>query len=281
MPEVAQAPLRYADSSSEISVSKGVESKPSPERGAAQSGIGETAVEEVSTGTTEGRNNEEVADEHHEPRTKSFAFRRNPEPQLSGNARKIYDDLIGNAKAGDAAAAYELTRVLSACRTRPQFPATEERAYIEPHPGLECGGLGDAEFEGIVELLRLAAHGGVIEAQIDFLPVASVPFEDAQYLASHIPEFQRYRDDAIGFLNRAAMRGSVDAMVSLSNQYDGGVLVGRDPVYAYAYAWAAQQSGLVGATFHNHVDGLEAQLTPEQRARALQMGNEIRRRCCG
>jgi hypothetical protein len=108
----------------------------------------------------------------------------------------------------------------------------------------DCTEFGAHHHELMDELLSRAAAGGNLRAQLSYFAVVGRKYESAADVASNLHEFSEFRTRAAGYLVQAANSGSVDAMVTLAAAYEDGIIVDRNPVAAYTYWLAAQQSGL-------------------------------------
>ena len=88
----------------------------------------------------------------------------------------------------------------------------------------------------------------------------------------------RYKRKAIVYMERAAATGNVDALISLGQTYENGVLVQEDPMRAYSYFHAA---GMFNPTFTRiFLERLEGKLSREQVVLAKQRGTGIFNDCC-
>lgn len=180
--------------------------------------------------------------------------------------------------AGDAAANFSLYRILARCHFLRLGESTDA--------SLDCSNVSVGDIESRLDYLTAAAAAGDPNAQIEYPVAASSRFVDADFnpdgqkIAENPEAYLEYRRQAIAFLHAGALSGNVRAMNAVAEAYSRGLLVERDPVAAYAYALAAERTGL-SPGHAPWVRRLESRLTPEQRARGDQWARQILHACCG
>jgi hypothetical protein len=201
-----------------------------------------------------------------------------PRPIPSGNAAEAIDQLKGLASQGDAGARYAIYQVLESC----YFQLLRERSSDT----LDCKGVGEDDIALRLDHLQAAAEAGDPNAQLQYPVAASAAFLDSTFrpdgerIAANLDEYLRFRERSMAFLHAGASSGNVRAMNAVAEAYSMGLLVGKDPVAAYAYALAAERTGL-SPRHTPWVSRLESGLTPQQRARGDQWAREILHSCCG
>jgi TPR repeat protein len=189
-----------------------------------------------------------------------------------GSAASALEGLWDSAEQGDAAANYSIFRILQECFAK--------LAWGFSSSSLDCAGVSEDNLARRIEFLERAAALGEPNAQVEYVAAAGSSFEQALDIAQNLPEFQDFRQKSMRFLQAAASSGNVRAMSALAEAYERGALTTRDPVAAYAYAYAAQRSG-VGADQAAWVGVLRRSLTPEQRQLGDNQASSILRTCCG
>lgn len=122
-------------------------------------------------------------------------------------------------------------------------------------------------------LAEHAAEAGNLQAQLDFPVLVSGVFERDE--AKLNPELiAKYKRDAMRFLDSAMQAGSVEALSRLSENYDAGLLVTKDPLKAYAYSYARDQR-VRSPISAQRVQTLGSALTPSQIAQGQQLAQSL------
>lgn len=222
---------------------------------------------------------------------KAFVFTKSHLPQ-KGNGQDVIDRLAAAANAGDSDAAFEIYLKVSACRralittTNDAELAAYKRAGIaesvlatEERILSECAGLDFEDGLASENWLEKAAFGGSTEAKILYAIDSSASLGASAEMLKDPEKVARYRRNAVVFLNEAANSGSVDALMSLANAYDAGVLVKKNPATSYAYYLAVQRvnSGLIPQVL---LDGVLRQMTQQDINSAKERSQQIYDRCC-
>ena len=127
--------------------------------------------------------------------------------------------------------------------------------------------------------LRVAAQQGNQEAMVQFASFPPLESGDALELIEKSAEIEKFKAEAMGFLNAAASSGNGDALNTLGHAYHDGLLVARDLVRAAAYMRAASLSGLVTSAEIPY-NNWTADMTPDDRAQVETLAREIVLDCC-
>jgi len=140
----------------------------------------------------------------------------------------------------DAETAYELVAINSRC----QIDREAGSGHIRLTPEGLCKDLSldPLSREEIFEAITYAAEHGVVKAQLDYAGYASRMFEDEKY-ALDVDLIREFKEYTVRFLEAAGNSGQPDAYVRLSDMYNNGAIVPKDPVMSYAYAEAYVRTG--------------------------------------
>lgn len=139
-----------------------------------------------------------------------------------------------------------------------------------------CAGLSQKQLDSRFMLTKLAAENGNVSAQIAYPSIFS------QLILSHALDetwIRTYKENSMKYLAQAASIGSVDGMYELAITYWDGYLVPANKITAYAYMYAANQSGLL-PTAAKMLVFWSAAMTPEEIAIATRRGMRIYNACC-
>ncbi|NUO75587.1 MAG: sel1 repeat family protein [Lysobacter sp.] len=208
-----------------------------------------------------------------------------------GDAEDVVARLRPLAEAGDAQASFLIYMKLLECKRaleegldqaelRMYADAQEVKARLdkEARKLRDCESYPEVKEPGAGYWLERAADGGSLVAQLMYgIDSASVVGTRTDMLRS--PEnIIRYKRKAIVYMERAAATGNVDALMSLGQTYENGVLVPEDSMRAYSYFYAA---GMFNPAFtRNFLERLGGKLTREQVELAKQRGTGIFNDCC-
>ena len=209
---------------------------------------------------------------------KAFVFEGNYEP-MPGNASDVIKALMPLAKAGDADAALDIHMKISECRyamnsNDPNGQLLE--AYRKAGVDLEtvararektldeCASLVSDGVDGVEneKWLELAAENGSTYAKLLYAADPAATLGGQSEIIKDPEALADYRKKAVRFLEEAAETGSVNALLSLSQIYENGSLVRKDPRMAYAYYLAAN-SVHPRATAPSYLRALQQQATKE------------------
>lgn len=209
-----------------------------------------------------------------------------------GDAAQVVERLKSLAGAGDARAAFLIFLKLNECARLP-----DDRRQAELMERMErVGASTDAmsltyariRKDCVSSIALLAERGKWLEI------AAADGDEQAQLLYASDPEAVlggpsemlrdpdktlKYKATALRYMNNLAARGSVDALMRLAGAYEGGVMIERDPVKAYAYYLAINMArpGLISEYLMNS----QRQAVPLDRvSEANDMAKKIYSNCC-
>lgn len=211
-----------------------------------------------------------------------------------GKALEVIDSLRPLAEAGDARAALALHMKLDRCYNafNKEIPDDlVEKFDAAGAPGLLESRLTDLEncagAESLLsergKWLEQAAEAGLLEAQLLYATDPEPIIGNASDMIRDPESVQRYKAKVSDYLNRLATGGNVDAMLSLSNAYENGILLPRDPIRAYAYYKATELAmptpPEIGAerTLEQMKQAIPKK---EDRVRAEDMARRIYQECC-
>lgn len=223
---------------------------------------------------------------------KAFLLQSSHSP-LKGDALSVVESLVPAAEAGDPVAAFNIYLKISSCRSAfdnrvgEQLSAIYEKAGVDPVAAASNVESTLANCQKIFQRsdlldrrwLELAAKNGSIEAKLLYAIDVSASLGSRKEMLRDPEEVIRYKRQAISFLKQAAHAGSVDALISLSNAYDGGVLVEENRALAYAYYLAAQMASprsVSGAVLQNYQENIDMGAVKDARRAA----DAIYRKCC-
>lgn len=194
-----------------------------------------------------------------------------------GRAADVIAQLEPMARAGDASASYAIFLKLDQCDSRRRVVA--EGGAPDSSAYAECWGLDTAEYAARGEWLALSARQGNLAAQLLYSADPQTILGNEADMLRDPDALTRYKAQATRYLEVAASQGSFDALLRLANAYRAGVLVPEDFVRSYAHYAAAREISpdLVPI---RQMEWVAEQLTPAQRASALNQGRSIRETCC-
>lgn len=214
---------------------------------------------------------------------KSFAMRRSGDLRPAGDAAQWMDGHRRAAENGDADAIYELYLTLNECSRylaasapaelawAKQLGASDEYEVTIERKLSECSAITEAERAEEARLLSKAASLGSIEAQISYASRPDIVLDEP--INKESEEFLEWRSNAISYLNEAVMRGSVDALMDLSDAYRVGFMVPADPVEYYGLQLALHDVN-PNYSIESPLNEARAKLSPEQLQVARRIGLE-------
>jgi len=226
---------------------------------------------------------------------KAFVFQGSYEP-IAGNASDVIRALMPLAKAGDADAALDIHMKISQCRYamdsnnhslklleayRKAGVDLEAVARAREKTLDECASLVSEGVDGVEDekWLELAAENGSIYAKLLYATDPDSTLGDQTEIMKNPEALIEYRRKAMGFLEQAADRGSIEALVMLSEAYENGTLVKKDLRMAYAY-YSAANSVYPEATALAHLRQLRQQAISGGAGNVDALVGSIRQRCC-
>lgn len=204
-----------------------------------------------------------------------------------------YLELHTSAQEGDSAAAYLLSTKLRFCSevgprmdlfARYVEEGTMEESDDRYHQVLkdwrQCSDVPEASYENRYAWLEKAAQLGDERALLDYVRFGSSLVEHPELAYRDPSALEQYKTNSLRFLNTAATRGSVEAMVELSGIYSDGYLTNKDDTLSYAYSYAASQAGEASNNILRLMEMQRAKLPAEEEARGRQIGETILYKCC-
>lgn len=164
-----------------------------------------------------------------------------------------YRALLADANGGDAVAATRLYLMLQNCeKIQAGTPSLEslrrdEAAQVDVEATLlqraaeleHCASIDKKIIAERASWLGMAAEAGLLQAQLIYAVQAEELLGGAQGMLQNPESVQRHRANAMRYLDSAASTGNIDAILVLSDVYQGGVLTPRDPVAAYGLRLAS------------------------------------------
>lgn len=216
-------------------------------------------------------------------------YGRNGRPVDFGgrDAAAYIAERAARARTGDLTAAYEAYQAASGCAAAedalPAFfseaerqAATRERERVRAL----CAKVSPAQLQERMRFLGQLADAGKREAMIDFYmegpggkPV------DLQARADD-PEVQQWKQQAIAYLRQAGAQCDQFAFGLLSNAYDVGQIVARDPAVSMQYAIASNAARHHPLTEQQLRVRFGEELAPAAFEAALQAGTRLAAASC-
>lgn len=192
----------------------------------------------------------------------------------------------GAARLGDMKAVYEVYQAEALCANTDQpVPDTVDPA---DHARLErarerqralCANISPTQVQERLHYLRLAADGGNAEAQIDYFMEGPGQPVDAEAGADD-PLLKQWKQDAMAYLKTAGTHCNAYALSLVSNAYDAGSIVERDPGLVMAYGVAAARARGVERTPEQWRQQFGDGLPDAQADAALKLGNQLADGAC-
>ena len=198
-----------------------------------------------------------------------------------GDALAYVQSLLPASRSGNANATFNIFLAALDCR----------RAYTGSLDGSEAGqmSLEDLkECETLLsdkELLDMdwlteAAEQGSIEAMTMYSinPDYVLPGGPQSYLSD--PEaVQRWKSNAKMYLEKAALSGSQDAFIAISNGYSNGVIYEYNPISELGYAMAAEKINPIPG-FEEAYRPMAKSLSPTQLRQSESLSEALYKQCC-
>lgn len=221
------------------------------------------------------------------PRVSTFTRSYDPPP---GRAVDVIAALQPRAEAGDADAAFYLFVKVEGCRYQlyhgqgnegrppPGADDTLEAQLIARTPP-ECHGLTLEQYQSNVRWLEQAADSGLVMAQLSYAALPEAVVGNSSQMLANPEKVVAYRRKAMGYMHQAAAGGSVEALHSLGNAYNYGVIAPRDPIRAYAYAYA-EELAMPSKYGQERLNAYASQLNASQLATATKQAKGIYDACC-
>ncbi|MCI1073704.1 hypothetical protein MOQ07_11315 [Stenotrophomonas maltophilia] len=224
---------------------------------------------------------------------RAFSISRSGPMRPPGNALDYVQSLIPASQSGDAAATYDIFTATLDCQNEfrnsgvmYQEIATNDSKVIPRDSSedsrknlLDCEGLLSSEELEKTNWLEKAAQQGSLEAMLMYSVNPDHILGDPREYALKPELVQKWKDDSMNYLNKAASLGSTDALYSLSDVFEQGVVAPQDPVEAYAYQLAARRVS-ISTNGQRTLPEPKTKLTNSQIQQATTRSDQIIKSCC-
>jgi hypothetical protein len=216
-------------------------------------------------------------------------YGRNGRPVDFGgkDAATYIAERAARARTGDLKAAYEAYQAASGCAAAedplPEFFSDAERQAAERERERMrrlCANVTPAQLQERMRFLGQLADAGNRDAQVDFYmegpggkPV------DLQARADD-PEVRQWKQQAVAYLQQAGAQCDQFALGLLSNAYDAGQIVARDPASSMMYAIASNSARHRPLTEQQLRERFGEDLAPGAFDAALQAGTKLAASSC-
>jgi hypothetical protein len=216
-------------------------------------------------------------------------YGRNGRPVDFGgkDAAAYIAERAARARTGDLKAAYEAYQAASGCAAAEDplpdfFSESELQAAERERDRLRklCANVSPAQLQERMRFLGQLADAGNRDAQVDFYmegpggkPV------DLQARADD-PDVQRWKEQAVAYLQQAGAGCDQFALGLLSNVYDAGQLVARDPGRSMAYTIASNAARRHPLTEEQLRRRFGEELAPADFNAAVQAGAQLAASSC-
>ncbi|MBU8976096.1 hypothetical protein JI752_008045 [Lysobacter sp. MMG2] len=199
---------------------------------------------------------------------------------ILGDAAQVIDALTPAAKSGDTSAALAIFVKANDCRLRTEAakrnaPSSTPTALIPP----DCQSLAPEDYTAAGQWLEAAADAGNVDAQFLYPASAEGVLGPPVDWLRHPEAVANFKRKAMAYMNANAAKGSIDALLDLSNAYEYGVLTERDPVKALAYYRAVELSD-GNAISQRSLAYLKQNLSPTDVTNAENLARSIHANCC-
>jgi TPR repeat protein len=183
-----------------------------------------------------------------------------------------------DARRGDAYAAYRVYQAEALCAGISDAKGLSEtfshskyraQAYSDNLTDLvrTCDGVTPALTDERRQFLAQAATGGVPDALTDF-------YVEGPGVSKDDPAYFQWGQQTVGFLQQASLNGNRMALIYLSNLYEDGTYVAKDPEKALSYAVAYAELRTGTPEVNPLVRQLSAGLSIDQQIAAYQQGKQ-------
>jgi hypothetical protein len=183
------------------------------------------------------------------PAKKFYGRNGRPVDFAGKDAAAYIAERAARARTGDMKAAYEAYQAASGCAAAEEplpefFNEAEGREAARERERMRklCANVSPAQIQERMRFLGQAADAGNRDAQIDFyMEGPGGRTVDLQARADD-PEVREWKQQAIGYLQQAGAQCDQFALGLLSNVYDAGQLVPRDPASSMMYTIASNNA---------------------------------------
>jgi hypothetical protein len=216
-------------------------------------------------------------------------YGRNGRPVDFGgkDAAAYIAERAARARTGDLKAAYEAYQAASGCAAAedplPDFFSDADRQAAERERarmrGL-CAKVTPAQLQERMRFLGQLADAGNRDSQVDFyMEGPGGKAVDLQARAED-PDVQQWKQQAVAYLQQAGAQCDQFAFGLLSNAYDAGQIVARDPASAMMYAIASNSARHRPLTEQQLRERFGEELAPAAFDAALQAGASLAASSC-
>lgn len=223
---------------------------------------------------------------------RGFVISRSGDFRPKGDAKAYIQSLLGASNQGDSTATYSIYLAALDCRnagspselqsaTRmPSEPAKQQALESSESRLRECEELlKDPALSPPGKWLLEAAQQGSIEAMLLYATDTESAFGGATGAVRNPELVSEWKESAASFLNEAAKSGSIDALISLANANDNGIIMERNPTNAYAYYLAVRRA-FPAAAPDELINRYKEELTSSQQQDAVRRAEKIYNDCC-
>ncbi|QJE01079.1 hypothetical protein HH212_14425 [Massilia forsythiae] len=216
-------------------------------------------------------------------------YGRNGRPVDFGgkDAARYIDERAAAARTGDMRAAYQLYQAASACAAAaeplPEFadPAQGETFRRErARVAALCAKVSPVQLQERMRFLARAADAGNRDAQIDFFMEGPGGKPADPTASADDPQVQQWKQQALTYLQQAGNQCDHFALGLLSNAYDAGQVVARDPARSMAYAIAAADARHRPLTEQQLRERFGDEVAPADFAAGVQAGAALAHQAC-
>lgn len=216
-------------------------------------------------------------------------YGRNGRPVDFGgqDAAAYISERAARARTGDLKAAYEAYQAASGCAAAddplPDFFSEDElketRRERERMHKL-CANVSPAQLQERMRFLGQLADAGQREAMIDFYMEGPGGKPVDLGARADDPEVQQWKQQAVAYLRQAGAQCDQFALGLLSNAYDAGQIVARDPAASMTYAIASNAARHHPLSEQQLRERFGEELAPGAFDAALQAGTRLAAASC-
>jgi TPR repeat protein len=195
-----------------------------------------------------------------------------------GNAASVIRGLEPLARAGDGKASYEIYLKISQCMPL-MGPSAAARSSLDARSEEECRDIPVEYLAARSDWLRSGAEQGHLGAQLVFVADPEQVIGGLTEIFKNPDAVVEYKRQAMKYLQSAAERGSIDALLAFGNAYQVGVMTEQDNTTSYAYYLAAERAA-TGAVSSNRLQWLRDRLNAAQIRESNKKAKGIYDECC-
>jgi hypothetical protein len=216
-------------------------------------------------------------------------YGRNGRPvDIKGKDAAAYiAERAARARTGDLKAAYEAYQAASGCAAAedplPDFFSDAERQAAERERGsirMLCANVSPAQLQERMRFLGQLADAGNRDAQVDFYMEGPGGKPADMQARADDPEVRQWKQQAITYLEQAGAGCDQFALGLLSNAYDAGQMVERDPGRSMAYAIASNAARRHPLSEQQLRQRFGEELAPADFNAAMQAGAQLAASSC-